>query len=577
MTDTTNPFEYEAANNLPPDKIATYFIDDFNYSRFINSKRNVLLVGDRGCGKTMALMFNSLEVQMHQDPNVERVPERIGIYVPCKTVLMQKEEQDLAEQPQYKSILSEHFLTMSVLYHLVDNLSKIPGVTTGSDENTIRQELSFSLGFELPKTVNLLSALRQAVNKEVFDVQVAMNGSWPDNTFPSTRSFGSSVLPLLDTLKRLPKLKDVHFMVMMDDIHDLNDAQVRAVNSWIGYRDHSLFSIKTASARVGQPHFKTSTGGTILEGHDFVQIDFEQPYQNEESNFGKLAGKLVSRRLKEVGIDSSPDEFFPVNTTFEKELQHCRAQVRERARLLFPDGPDKTINDYVYRFARAEWFRQRPRHANLPAYSGFQTLAYLSTGVIRNLLEPCYWMFDDAMSAMDDVSSITSIDPSLQRDKIIDRSKKMWERLETLDRLVEGCSRENSKRLYSLFDQLALLFRERLEKHESEPRAISFTISSMSSADEGRILPLLEIARAAQLLYARNGPAKERGRRETYYVPNRMLWPVRGLDPHGQHARVSIKAEHILAALDGKPIPFSTQEDNHGSPSREQENLFHDD
>lgn len=31
------------------------------------------MVGDRGCGKTMALIFNSLEVQLHLQPSV--VPE----------------------------------------------------------------------------------------------------------------------------------------------------------------------------------------------------------------------------------------------------------------------------------------------------------------------------------------------------------------------------------------------------------------------------------------------------------------------------------------------------------------------
>ena len=570
-----NPFEYEAANNLPTEKIASYFIDDFNYSRFINSPRNVVLVGDRGSGKTMALMFNSIAVQL-QLSNV--VPERIGIYVPCKTMLMQKKEQDLIEEGQYSSILSEHFLTMSVLYNLVDQVSKIPEIAGETDDRKMRQEVTLSIGFDLTESMPVFDALRHALNREAYNAQVALNanatGKDPSfhHEFPALRTFGTSVLPLLETLRSLPRLEGVHFMVMLDDIHDLNDAQVKAVNSWIAYRDHSYFSVKTASARLGQPHFKTSVGGTILDGHDFIEIDLEQAYQNEESNFAKLAKKLVTRRLQGVGIDSSPEEFFPVNKTFAEQLEKCRIQVRKRAQRLFPNGPETTVNDYVYRFTRAEWFRQRPRHANLPAYSGFQTLIYLSTGVIRNLLEPCYWMFDDAMSATSEPPSITHIDPRVQREKIIDRSKKIWQRLESADRFVEGCSRSDAKKLYSLFEQLTLLFRKRLEKHESEPGAISFTISAMSEADENVLFPLLEIARAAQVLYVRSGAGKGRGRRENYYVPNRMLWPSRGLDPHGQHARVSIKAEHLRAAAEGEPIPFDTS-DQQGS-SVAQERLF---
>lgn len=569
MSESKNPFEYEAANNLPVNKIATYFIDDFNYSRFINSTRNVVIVGDRGSGKTMALMFNSLAVQKHTN---DTLPDRLGIYVPCKTALMKKKEQELLKDPDYASILSENFLTMSVLFHLVDDLSSIPNLTDGCDVGLLKQEVAYSLGFDLPDAPEFLDAIRQAIQRETREVQLALNAPFADSDFPSTRSFGTSILPLLDTLRRIPKLRDAHFMFMLDDVHDLNDDQLRVVNSWIAYRDHSLFSIKIASARADQLHFKTPGGGSILEGHDFIQIDLEQPYHNEESNFGQLANKLITKRLKEAGIDCTPEKFFPVSPALEKELEECREIVRKRAQELFPDGSAKKISDYVYRFGRAEWFRQRPDHSNLPAYSGFQTLVYLSTGVIRNLLEPCYWMFDDAQSQ---TGSVLQIPPKLQRDRIIDRSKKVWERLEQLDRFIEGCSRSDAKRIHNLFDQLAILFRKRLDEHESEPRAISFTISAMTEEDESELVPLLEIARAAQLLYIRSGPAKERGQRESYYVPNRMLWPVRGLDPHGQHARVSIRAEHLCNATKGIAIPTDARKAKPASTNGQKE-LFND-
>lgn len=556
MNEPRNPFEYEAANNLPADKIATYFIDDFNYSRFINSTRNVIIVGDRGSGKTMALMFNSLEVQRHQN---KEIPSRLGIYVPCKSVLMKKKEQELLNDTQYATILSENFLTTSVLFHLIDNLASIPALVDSNDELALRQEVTYSLGFDLPTQGDVLPALRQAIQKESREVQLALNSPAAELSFPPTRSFGTSVLPLLDILRRLPRLRHAHFMIMLDDVHDLNDEQLRVVNSWIAYRDHSLFSIKLASARADQMHFKTSTGGTILEGHDFIQIDLELDYHNEESNFGKLAKRLISKRLSEVGITASPEEFFPTNPVVDKELEKCRETVRKRAEEKYPNGPPKKINDYVYRFARAEWFRNRPAHANLPAYSGFQTLVYLSTGVIRNLLEPCYWMYDDARSNVGPSGAVSQIDPQLQRDRIIDRSERAWKRLSEIDRFIEGCSQVDAKRLYNLFDQLAVLFRKRLDEHESEPRAISFTISAMSDSDRDVLIPLLDFARAAQLLYVRNGPAKERGKRETYYVPNRILWPIRGLDPHGQHARVSIRAEHLRNATEGTPIPVDAK------------------
>ena len=70
--------------------------------------------------------------------------------------------------------------------------------------------------------------------------------------------------------------------------------------------------------------------------------------------------------------------------------------------------------------------------------------------------------------------------------------------------------------------------------------------------------PLLDVAQRAQLLYRRTGSAKTKGKREQYYVPNRILWPSRGLDPHGQHARASIKARDLLQATEGVAIPFDS-------------------
>jgi hypothetical protein len=87
-----------------------------------------------------------------------------------------------------------------------------------------------------------------------------------------------------------------------------------------------------------------------------------------------------------------------------------------------------------------------------------------------------------------------------------------------------------------------------------------------------RLEPILRILQQAQLLYIRSGPAKDKGKRELYYVPNRMLWPERGLDPHGQHARVSLSATDLWAAAD-ENRPILLREDT-AQPHDQQRELF---
>lgn len=566
-TQMRNPFEYDAANNLTAEMVLDYYIEDFNYARFIQTRRNVFLVGERGCGKTMTLLYNAWPIQKLKSVREGRDPslELIGIYVPCNTPLTHKTEYQLLGDFQ-AAIISEHFLVLAIAHAIATTLGSVPEVMERVDEAQIRAEVEYIFGTQLQVDVPFFEAIRRFVQKELLDSQRAINAARAELNYDSTFTFASVVVPILALAATLPKLRLTHFMLLIDDAQALNEYQSRALNSWIAYRDHSLFSFKVALAKIGKKLLTTSSGGTILEGHDFVQVDMEQPFQNEASNFGRLADQLVKRRLEKVGIDRTPEDFFPTSPRMLADLQKAEAMVRSEAVGKYGENSKRRISDYVYKYKRACYFRLRPPQANRAEYSGFQTLVFLSTGVIRNLLQPCYWMYDKMISlANDDESNqpkvVNEIAPSVQAEIILDQSKRLWDLLrDGLDQFVEGCSREDAIRAYCLMDNLAILFRERLLRHKSEPTANSFTISGRDEIARAGLEHLIEILRKAQIIYARSGAAKDKGKREVYYVPNRMLWPDRGLDPNGQHARVSIGATELwLAAKDNRPIPFSDE------------------
>src|SRR4051812_40964903 len=150
MSTANNPFQYEAANNLPEDLLIDTYVEDFNFSRFIISKRNIMLVGERGSGKTMTLLFNSLRVQLakHQRDGTAHPLDMIGVYVPCNTPLTHRREYQLLED--FKACaLSEHFLVLAVLYNLADTLLLVPETMEGSDQSKIKEELNYLLGIEI--------------------------------------------------------------------------------------------------------------------------------------------------------------------------------------------------------------------------------------------------------------------------------------------------------------------------------------------------------------------------------------------------------------------------------------------
>ena len=417
-----NPFEYEAANNLDDEMIADYYIDDFNYSRFIQSKRNVFLVGERGSGKTMALLFNSWRIQklLAERRGEEPSLSTIGVYIPCNTPLTHKTEYQLLDDFR-GTVLSEHFLVLSIAYGLAETLAEIPNVLEGSDELLLRNEINFVLGGELPKNANFFDSVKQFFQRELLVTQRTLNRGSRETFYENTFSFASVFVPILNMCSnKIPQLKDSHFLLLLDDAHALNEHQVHALNSWIAYRDHSLFSFKVAIAKVGTQTKITSSGGSILEGHDYTKVDLEAPYQNRDSRFYKLARTLIKRRLENVSIPATPEEFFPVSTTMEKDLKMSEKIVREKAIREFGDTDKRKVTDYVYKYKRAHYFKNRSSKANRPPYSGFETLVFLSTGVVRNLLEPCYWMYDNAVSKVRDIGGeenmkkITNIPPNVQ-------------------------------------------------------------------------------------------------------------------------------------------------------------------
>jgi len=569
-----NPFEFEAANNLSDAEILDYYIDDHNYGRFINTSRNVFLQGARGTGKTMALLYNSFKIQYKKAKadNTEVDFTRIGIYIPCNTPLFHKKEHLLFEDDFKASLLTEHYLVLSMVNAIATALSGIDELSQLGDEldNQLKEQMEYILNIQLLEGKKFFEALSLYSQREIVETQEAVNNQKGDDLYQNTLTFSSFVMPFLNCIRRIEILNDTHFLLLIDDAHDLNKHQKQTINSWIAYRDHSQFSFKVATAETN-PNFQTSTGGMILEGHDFVSVDMLKPYQNKESEFWKLANRIVSTRLEKYGINKSAEEFFPANPSFEADLEKAREKVKADAIKKYNGGKGTQIRDHVAKYTRAEYFRSRPPQANTPPYSGFQTIVDVSTGVIRNLLDPCYHMYDAELSNEAGAKSPDMIPYNVQQDILLTRGNKLWERLERLDKSDADCSEEQANHVFHLFENIMVLFKARLMSDISEPRAVTFVISEPTDELMSALNPLLELAEKAQLLYTRSGGKhKHTGKKVTVYVPNRILLLKYGLDPHGQYASVYLKARDLYsAAFSNQKIPFTA-----GTEDTTQASLF---
>jgi hypothetical protein len=562
MSDYKNPFEYEQATTLTRDFVNTVFIENHSFTRFIQSTRNVILSGERGSGKSMTLLYNSLSFRTAQNHSGEQ--EHLGIYIPCNTTLTHKREFELFDSKEFPPLVSEHFMVLGIAHAIATELDAVPALLDAEADAQLREELEYVLGIQLASSGTALRTFMLYLEKESTRSQTALNALRHDEFRASAYTFSSLVHPFLLALRRTARFRESHFLLLFDDAHDLNIHQKRTLNSWLAYRDRSAFSFKVAVADLLAYDFQTVSGSTILEGHDFLVIDLQKPFQSSGSDFGKMARDVIEKRLLSVGVQVTADAFFPQSRDFEADMELCREETEREAALRYPDPSDtKKRRDYVYKYARVKYFRGRNPKSNLPPYAGMETIAHLSTGVIRNLLMPCYWMYDAVYSErpLTQGELIVSVSPEVQSKVIHNQSARLWHWMQhSLVSSIENCTLADSNRIFQFFDNLGVLFRARLLQEASEPRAIAFSVSGWNDDLELNLRPLLAICRRAQLLYFREGAAKDEGRRETYYVPNRMLWPIRGLDVVGQHARVSLKARDIWAAANGTAFAYASSE-----------------
>lgn len=556
-----NPFEYDKANSLSAEQIVEYFIDDHNFSRFLPTGKNILLKGSRGTGKTMAMLYFSFKTQYEycklRNQNIDFF--KIGIHIPCKNPIFQKQEYLIPYNEEHKPyIIAEHFLALNILFEICNSLKDVKEVQSleANMVDLLREKLQYLLDVSIPNISNIFESLMLFAQKESESTQKFLNEQDFDSFYSISYSFNSLIIPLLNSIHDFPLFENSHFMFMFDDLQDLNIYQKKVINSWIAFRDNKQFSFKLATTERN-PILITSSGGTILENHDFISIDMIKKFQSKGQDFYELAEKIVQKRLNLFKIDVVAKDFLPTSSTFLQELEKGKEIARNKAYKKFPEPQGTQISDYVAKYGRAEYFRNRKVQANRPPYSGLETLIDISTGVIRQLLIPIYWMYDKELSKREDIlkEPITFIPVSTQTDIIIEESNKYWERLKNIYNEVEGCSKEDAIHLYNFFDNLMVLFRERLfDESISEPRAISFIITSPEEQYTEEIDRLIDIAIRGNFLYSRLATSKVAGRQDVFYIPNRFLLPARLLDPHGQYARVSIKSKdfHTTAFKNSK-------------------------
>jgi len=570
LTDSAkNPFAVESPERLTAREIVDLFIEDFTETGKIKERKHTVIWGARGSGKSMMLRYLEPQCQCLKYGTMDQFlasdMRYLAVYVPCKEGHINKTETNLLEE-NASLVVSEHLINLHIAGQLVDCLSNqfppdfFPGqeliaFVRKASELFDRTSIVSSIA-EASELRNLsddplgwLSAIFSAEHRRIANFLRMFPLHARDVAYTaSTSGYHDFLLPLMRLVRNsFSRLHGTCIYLLIDDADKLHKRQQTIVNSWIANRDQGLLCIKLSAQRERFCTFHTRDGGLIEQPHDYSEVDVDELYTQSKSDYCEKVRLIADKRLELSQVPTkSIEKFLPPDPTQESLLNELK---KKTASEWEQRGKPGRRADYVTRYSTARLFQHLRSTKQRRNYAGFQNIVDISSGVVRDFLEPCYNMFDKCLSQRQDLACLHEISPTIQGKEVFDYSEKfLLLRLDDIRRDLPPEKWTHVERLRVLIESLGRLFYKRLHDPDArEARLFSFTIRGQNVP--GDLRDVLRLGVIYRYFQQRSYSTKEGGGREDWFILNRRLCPVFNLDPTGFEGRISISPSLLMLAL----------------------------
>lgn len=543
-----NPFSVITPENITSDEIKSMFVEN---SDFLNLKKkgHTFLHGHRGCGKSMALqVLRSKHFMKYLDKNeIEELPF-ICAYIPIKSSILGNVELDRFKDDILGKYFAEHMLSLHFAIHICKEMIDL------IDFNKIQFNVHESEGYLKKLSFIGFDISSIDINKIISGLLQLFDDQWSkDNILRRKISFAKNIddieepnilltyheflLPLIKLIKNIDtsnKLnKDMYLLV--DDADNLPIMFTKILNEWVSYRDIDNFSLKI-STQLRYKTYQTISNNRIEKPHDYSEIFFSYVVSSaDKADYRKLIQDIVEKRLKRFNINRNALEFFPLDGKQEHAIQEIENQYKKE----WDSGSRKgnQRGDEAYRIARAEYIKRLggpSKQKSTYKYSGFNQLVYISSGIVRNFLEPASKMYEYQKSK-NNGNEVIQIDSSIQNNIIRNESDEFFiKQFKDLEDNIEPneFNDEKIKKLKNFVTSLGENFHDILLSDFSERRIFSFAISDDSNIDN-EIKSILKLGIEYGLFYVSQIGRKNSSGRTELYILTRLLAPHFTLDPNG--------------------------------------------
>ncbi len=559
-----NPFIVESPEKLTATELKNLFIEKYTEVESLKERKHFFLWGSRGSGKSMMLRYLEPQCQIlvHGSPNNFIDSEKfLAIYCPCKEGQINRTDLMLLGEDA-ASVISEHILISYIIEQLFNCMSTQFPTSYFSEDNIFTFIDTIRNFYDQSSIISTLEETNKRVDfkkypliwiKEFFNIDnrklsaFLRDSSLSENHVKylgTTTGYHDFLLPTLISFQKIFKL-NIPLYVMLDDANRLSPIQQKIINTWIANRDQSIICFKISAQQNEYSTFKTRSGALIEQPHDYSEINVDELYTNSKSDYEEKVKLIAERRLALSKIQTKKiEKFLPVDPKEYKLYQEIREKTSAEWERFGRPGRQE---DYITRYTNARLFQYLDATKKRKNYAGFNNLVHLSSGVVRDFLEPCYSMVDKYISQVKNPETILSIPPALQNKVIFRYSEDFL--LYRFDQIKKDLPKEQwslVNKLATLIESLGRLFYHQLHDPDArEARMFSFTIRGNISDEMEDILNLGIRYRYFQ---RRTYSTKEGGGRDKWYVLHRRLCPVFKLDPTGFEGRISLTSKLLYVA-----------------------------
>jgi len=458
----------------------------------IKGRTPIIIFGGRGSGKTMVLKSMSADIAVARTKKAsykESGLDYFGLYVKltrgCFTISDQRILDFFTEDKARLIFVDDFYLKLTK--DLIDNLRTYgemrPSILTINSqiERTICETIAYEIDPEMRDAPKNFRDLAKFIDIELRKIRkyvaVTIMGENPEypGFYLDIENFLSNICKTV-----LTEVEDLHrskVYFLLDEYENLMPFQQKVVNTLVKL-DTPYITIKIASKFEGmhRPPL-TLFGQALQEGHDYdtIELDYELSDEGEFSKYKELL-RGITYNILEAERFQVKDICKLLNVPVESEVQEQEI-MEELERILRVRGKDVSLltqekkREFLNHLSIAIVFRLLRKHGRRrgKSYAGFDTLAYLSSGIVRFFMSLCGMAFYRAEADGTNVKAGEPIPPECQKWAAYIVSEGY------LEKIASNLEQYGELTQHFVMD-IGDIFRERLLFHCSEPEVLAISI-----------------------------------------------------------------------------------------------------